>query len=1061
MRKQFFLSNWTCRLLCVLAVSMLSLCAVPALVDTGYGVAAAQPRQVLHGVVKDTSGEPIVGASVVVRGMSQGTITDVNGNFSLDVKPGTTLMVSYIGFTTQEVSATPEMAITLIEDNAQLDEVVVLGYGAQQRKQDLSAAVGVVDDVDRLSMRAVTSTEAMLQGALPGVTVESNGGDPTSTPTLTIRGQGSTNDAVLWVVDGVAGAPIPSVNDIESITVLKDAASAAIFGAASGAGGVVLVNTKKAGKGTSISYEGLVGFRNATGVAHGLTAEDQLDVVNRSGRAANVSGWDPSVNPWISETRTDWADEVFRTAFYERHNVVVNAGTDVAKNRISYTFDDDNGVLRNTYNKKSTIHYSGDFNFSKYVTISEDFTWRHQNQRSVNTSSAENGVLMNTIYMPSSATVHQYDGTGYGGTSTEDPAYIAQYGDNYANIHGDAINPVRLLEAPTVSDLTNSMWTTTTLQIHDILPGLRFTSRFTYNLTNNNYKEFTPARSEVGKPYEQSDLEMSSYRESGWKTENTLTYDNTFGRHTVGALLSTTADHSSSRSTSILGSGFDSTEEYLQYIQYAQTVGVSDYLDYVDSNVSVIARVAYSYYDRYFVTASVRKDWAGRLPSGANSGTFPAVTAAWKISNESWFPKNETVNLLKIRASWGKVGNLGSIAYNYKSAIIGSDDDENHKAKGAQYGPTLSTTNYGNVFYYDKALNPLLTWETSEQWDIGIDLAMFSNRFTVALDYFDKRTKNLIQESSIGWPSTIGISSSEALVNLGEVQNNGVELAIGWSDRVNKNFSYYVNGNFSYLHNKVLDSGGTDDDPGVWLDSSSFKDLTNVIRSTKGYALNSFYLIKTDGIFQTDAEAEAYVNEKGERYQPNAVAGDLKFVDANGDGVIDEGDRQYCGSAAPKYTFSLSGGITWKNLSVSAMFQGVAGAQAMFVGKYITLNEAYGNFNRWDKILDAWSETNTGSKIPRLSSSDPNGNFSTASDWYLENASYLRLKNLTIGYDFSDLIRKNAHLAGRMSSLFIYLTAENLFTITSYSGMDPECGGWDAMKFPVSRTFSFGVKLTY
>lgn len=232
-------------------------------------------------------------------------------------------------------------------------------------------------------------------------------------------------------------------------------------------------------------------------------------------------------------------------------------------------------------------------------------------------------------------------------------------------------------------------------------------------------------------------------------------------------------------------------------------------------------------------------------------------------------------------------------------------------------------------------------------------------------------------------------------------------------------------------------------------------------QTAEGEPLASFYLIKTDGIFQSDADAAAYVNKDGKRIQPDAVAGDLKFVDANGDGVINDEDRQYCGSATPKTTFSFSGGFTWKKLSVSAMFQGVGGAQALYVGKYMALSDVEGNFNRSKEIMNAWSPSNTGSNIPRLSKNDPNSNFSTPSDWYLENASYLRLKNFTVSYDLSDVIRKCAHLQERNSMMSVYLSGENLFTITNYSGMDPETGGWDALKYPVSRVFSIGVKLTY
>ncbi len=1063
MEKTNFSSSWKCKLLGVAALSAFSLFAPQVMPNTGYGVAFAQQNSTVKGVVKDATGEPIIGASVIVKGQTKGTVTDLDGNFTISAKSGSTLVISYIGFATQEVAAGGNLNITLQEDNAQLDEVVVLGYGAQQRKQDLSASVGVVDNVDKLTQRAVTSTEAMLQGQLPGVTIQANGGDPTSTPSIVIRGQGSTKDDVLWVVDGIPGAPIPSVNDIESITVLKDAASAAIYGATSGAGGCVLVTTKKAKAGaTSLSYEGVVGIRTATGVAHGLTAEEQLEIRNLSGGTAGVTGWDTAKNPWIATTRTDWADEVFRSAFYQRHNAVLNTGTESAKNRFSYSYDGDNGVLKSTYNNKHTLHYNGEFNVNKYITITEDFTWRNSTSRGANTSSAESGVLMNSIYMPASASVHQYDGTGYGGTTTEDPAYIAQYGSNFADIHGDAINPLRLLEADNVFNKTSDTWTTTSLQIHDVIPGLKFVSRFTYNIQNNNYKSFTPRRLEIGKVDDMNYLSESNYRQSGWKTENTLTYDNSFGKHTVGALVSTTANRDYRRSINITAQDFESEAEYLQYANYAATIAANDYLNWVDSNVSLVGRLAYSYDDRYFVTGSVRKDWAGRLPSGVNSGTFPAATAAWKISNESWFPKTETVNLLKIRASWGKVGNLGSISRNYKSAVVGADTNQWHQLQGSQYGPASADTAWGNIIYFDKALNTNLTWETSEQWDLGIDMAMFNNRLTLGFDYFDKRTKNLIQEASMGWPTTIGINASEALVNLGEVKNNGIELSLGWADKINKDFNYYVNGNFAWLNNEVIDSGiNANGDAGVWMDGSSFKDIKDVIRSTAGQPLNSFYLIKTDGIFQSDEEAANYKDKDGNRIQPDAKAGDLKFVDFNEDGTIDDNDRQYCGNATPELTFALSGGFTWKNLSVSAMLQGVGGAQALFVGKYTTLNEAHGNFNRWNKILDAWSTSNTDSDIPRVSKDDKNGNFSKNSDWYLEDASYLRLKNITVGYDLTSLIRKNTHLASRMSSLYVYLTGENLFTITGYSGMDPECGGWDTMKFPVSRTVSFGVKLTY
>lgn len=1016
----------------------------------------------LYGTVIDETGLPVIGASVMVKGTTNGTITDVDGKFELTVGNNDVLSVSYIGYETQEIRPSGNnLVITLKENSQMLNEVVVLGYGANARKQDLSASVGVVDNTESLATRPVSSTEGMLQGQLAGVTVQANGGDPTATPNIVIRGQGSQNgDNVLWVVDGVPGAPIASLSDIESIVVLKDAASAAIYGAQSGAGGVVLVTTKKAKEGApSVSYDGTYGIRQAVNLIEPLNAEEEIEMRKLSYGNANMDlpdGWDVTKNPWIATTRTNWMDEIFRTAFYQRHNLAINVGTENSSNRLSLSYDNDEGVLINTFNKNLSLRYNGKFKLNKWATVSQDFVWKNTQKRSSDTNSGYTGAVIAAMYMPPSATVYNPLDGSYGGTTTEDPAYIEKYGSNFADIHGDAVNPVRLLEADNIYDKTTSVWSTTNLEIANIIPGLKFNSRFTYNVENNYYKQFSPIRDEVGKPDLSNSLTESSYRGDTWKTENTLTYDNSFGQHTVGALLSTTADHYNVRGFEVNGQDLSDESDYLQYLSYAGTTTATDYLTGPDANVSVIARLAYSYADRYFVTASWRRDYAGRLPKENNYGDFPAATLAWKVSNEKFFPKSDVLSLLKIRASWGRVGNLGSIGYNYKSLVLGKEFSTDQ----GQYGVSGNTT-WGNVVYNSTALNPDLTWETSEQFDLGVDLSMFKDRLSVQLDYFDKCTFNLIQTQTMNWPSTIGIDAM--LVNQGEVRNRGFEAQVSWSDTVNKDFSYFVSGNFSYLKNWVSDIGvkNADGTPGVWTGGGEFRNLPYVYQTAEGEPLNSFYLVKTDGIFQSDEEAAAYVDKDGNRIQPNAVAGDLKFVDYNGDGTIDDADRQYCGSATPKTTYAFTLGFTYKKLSLSAMFQGVGGAQALYIGKYMSLSDVEGNFNRSKEILNAWSPTNTSSNIPRLSKNDPNGNFTTVSDWYLEDASYLRFKNLTLSYDLSDVLRKWAHLKDRNSSMSVYFSGENLFTITDYSGMDPECGGYDAMKYPVSRVFSFGVKLTY
>ena len=1017
----------------------------------------------VKGIVKDQIGEPVIGANVLVRGTTNGVITNVNGEFILSASKSDVLVVSFVGYTTQEIPVSEkQMTIVLKEDTELLDEVVVLGYGANTRKQDLSASVGIISNTDELAARPVTSTESMLQGQLPGVTIQADGGDPTSTPNIVIRGQGSQNgDNVLWVVDGVPGAPITSMNDIESIVVLKDAASAAIYGAQSGAGGVVLVTTKKAKEGApTLTYDGTFGFRQATNLIEPLNAEEQVEMRRRSYENAGQAlpdGWNVTKNPWVGTTRTDWMDAIFRTAFYQRHNIALNVGTDKSSSRLSLSFDNDQGTLINTYKKNLALRYNGKMQLNKWITISEDLVWKNTTSRSKETDNdAYTGPILSAVYMPASATIYNPLDGSYGGTTTEDPAYIEKYGSNFADAHGDAVNPVRLLEAENLYNKTSDVWSTTSLEIGNVLPGLKFVSRFTYNLQNYYYKKFNPIRDEVGKPNLSNNVQEQSYRMDAWKTENTLTYDNTFGKHTVGALFSTTADHYSKRGLEAIGKDLSSEAAYLQYMAYANSTEVLDYLTGPDANFSMIARLAYSYDDRYFVTASWRRDYAGRLPKEHNFGDFPAVTLGWKISNEKFFKKNDIVNLLKLRASWGRVGNLGSIDYNYKSPLL----SKNTYSEQAQYGVT-SNQLWNNFAYYSTALNPNLTWETSEQYDLGLDMEMFNNRLSLSMDYFDKRTFNLIQPQPMNWPSTMGLDAM--LVNLGEVRNRGFELSIGWNDRINKNFSYFVTGNFSYLKNWVSDIGVKNEDgtPGVWTDDKSFRSVKDIYQTTEGEPLNSFHLIQTAGIFQSDEEAAAYVDKNGKRIQPDAKKGDLKFVDYDGDGTIGFGDRQYMGSATPKTTFAWTLGFTWKKLSFSAMFQGVGGAQAMNVSKYMLLSDVEGNFNRSREILNAWSPDNRGSNIPILSKNDNNGNFSTASDWYLEDASYLRLKNVTLSYDLSDVFCKWSHLNDRNSRLSVFLSGENLATITRYSGMDPECGGWDALKYPVSRVFSLGVKLTY
>ncbi|MDR2449018.1 MAG: TonB-dependent receptor, partial [Prevotellaceae bacterium] len=1002
-------------------------------------------------------------SEITVKGTQNAAISDVNGNYTINAPDADARLVfSFIGYATQEIAVDGRTTINVaLEETATvIDEVVVIGYGAATRRADLSASIGIVERVETLKNRPVVGATEMLQGQIPGVTVRNNGGDPSSSASIVIRGQGSkAGESPLWVVDGVPGAPM-SLNDIESIVVLKDAASAAIYGAYSGSAGVILVTTKRAKAGApSVSYEGSFGLSQAVNMPQSLTIEEQRQVRKTALEAAGGSlpdGWDVTKNPYIGQTRTDWIDEITRVAPFQRHNVALSSGTDQFANRLNLQYTNNQGTLISTYNESLNLRYDATYQISKHVRIREDFFWNNWESRGANTESGESGVILSALMMPRNAEAYYSDGT-YGGTAPKDEAYIAQYGSNFADIHGDVVNPLRSLAASTQFDKYSAAHSSTFLEIIDPIPGLKFTSRFTYKLENNFYKNFNPTRPEPGKPMLTNTLTYSAARSTRWEAENTLNYDREFGKHLLGALISTTANEQRGKSFGVSAQSFISEEEIYQYLNYAGTyINPSDaYVD-PDNNVSVVGRLSYSWNNRYFATASYRRDYAGRLPEGKKYGDFPAITGAWKISEEPFMPKTEYLTFLKLRASWGRIGNLGSIGYAYGNPTLGTG---NSNDVGGQVGATNPLV--ANMVYNSTAFNPFLTWETSEQTDIGLDAEFLKGRLSFSADYFQKRTYNLIKQQDSGWPSYIGLSAK--LINEGEVRNTGFEFVVGWQDKIG-DWSYFVNANLATLKNTIYDIGPADPNTGekpVWRWSDTFRGTLQPFRSREGDPIYSYWLIQSAGLFQSDAEAAEYVDKDGNRIQPNAKAGDLKFIDQNGDGKINDDDRVYMGAYFPKTTYAFTGGFTWKKLSFSVMLQGIGGAKAFNAWKYGTLNEADKNFNRDNRILNAWPN---GNDIPRIVANDPNSNFGTNSDWYLEDASYLRIKNLNISYDFSDLLHKaSSRLQERKSALSVHLSVDNLYTFTKYTGMDPEVGGigLDGGRYPVPRVFSFGVKLTY
>ena len=1018
----------------------------------------------VRGTVSDATG-PVIGA-VVLSG-SANAVTDMNGAYSIAVPSNAVLEVSCLGYRPQQVPVNGRTRIDIVleEDAEVLQEAVALGYGAQTKKKDLSASVGIVNNADQLAARPVTSTTNMLQGQIPGVLVTSNGGNPSSGAQMLIRGQGSQNgDSVLWVVDGVPGAPIVSMSDIESIVVLKDAASAAIYGATSGAGGVVLVTTKKAKEGVHVEYELVGGFRALSNLPVALDAQQLIEMRKISITAAGgVVGpeYDVEKNPWIGVTRTDWMRELTRNAFYQRHKATLSHGNDKYKGRLTFSFQDNQGVIINTFNKYLGIRYNGEYQVGKWLKFTEDFSIGYSHNRSADTGSDIYGVIMEAIYMPPCSEVIQSSGPlagHWGGSFTEDPEYVATYG-NYAGMY-DGDNPVRQVCERTEWGGSTAIWSTTGLELANFVKGLKLRTQFTYNLNQSMSKGFKPRVKEVGAVDDSNSLTWNAGRSDKWISESTATYDRTLGKHTVGALAAVTFDHYNGRGFSVQGVGFDIEDEFLQYLKYAKSTSAGDYYNGDDANIALVARLAYSFDDRYFVTASWRRDYAGRLPEGHQYGDFPAVTGAWKVSSEPFFPKNDIVNLLKLRASWGRVGNLGSVSMNYRAATISGGDWR--KSRGAIYGPE-NMVQWGNYSKPGSIVNPNLTWETSRQVDVGLDIDLFKERLSISIDAYDKLTYNLIQNQSTGWPQTIGWTAM--LVNQGEIRNRGIEFGAGWKDRIGRDFTYSVSGNYSFNENRVVTTGIFDENgnEAPWSGGGSFGFVPWIYQTEAGQPLNSFFVIKTDGKFQNEAEVYAHHTD-GKVLQPAAVPGDIRFVDYNQDGKIDNADRQYVGSAIPKHTFAATFDFNWKGFNLNMMWQGVAGNKIAYVGKSRIMNDLNGSYNRSiETLTNSWTPENPNATNPRLSQSDPNGNWSTASDFYIEDGSYLRLKNLTFGYDFTDLLRKIPYFNTRGSSVSVYLSAENLLTITKYSGMDPELGlgGRDTLTYPVSKIYAFGIKLNY
>jgi TonB-linked SusC/RagA family outer membrane protein len=1015
----------------------------------GLAMAANAQQKITGTVTSGKDGSALSGVSIQAKGTSAGTTTDNNGKYALTVPAGVkTLIISAVGMQTKEQTIGNSSTIDVILElsGSVLDEVVYIGYGSS-RKQDLAGAVSTLKVTDNFKGRPA-SLGNMLQGQIPGVRVTQSG-DPTSSGSVDIRGKGNRNgDAPLYVVDGVVGAPFNPA-DIETITVLKDAASASIYGAFAGSGGVILITTKQAKSG-KMTVEANVwqGSQQAWRTPSVLTSEQfnmvWKDASDAAGRTVPRT-YNPITFPYGNVTRTDWVDEIFRTGRMQHYDLSIRGGTDKMKALASISYDDVEGTLINTYNKKLTARLNVDFNLAKWIEVGQHMLYDFNKGQSA-VGDGHTGSIFGAMAYPRFSTVREYGPEGellYGGTV---PRWALAEG---FSVEADLRNPVAMLEKVIQHNPANKFFSKTSVRIKPIA-GLQIRSDLSIEVNSNRNESFQQRFLEPGRTIDQNYRAISNSLSSWMVWDNIATYNKKFNLHDLTVMGGFLVTSRKSRYNWAEVRGYAFEDPYQTIFNNGTDWSIRPSEDIWEENtVSYLGRASYSYDDRYFVTASYRQDASSKLSPTNNSDQFPAVSASWKISSEQFMQQFEKINLLKLRASWGQVGSVGSVRrfiyappYQVTSWPLFLGPNGENQAFGI-FQPTIP--------------NPNLKWERTEQLNIGFDVSLFNNSLSASADYFVKKTKDLIE--AMPTPSVAGVASPPEF-NIGQVENKGWEFSLNYTKKINT-VEFNIGGNIGTYDNKVISIGQT-----AFIAHGNGVNSMNPLRSTAGMPWHSFFLIDAEGIFRDQREIDAYTYTNGagvtNKIQPNARPGDLKFRDANNDGLINDGDRVYMGAYdMPDFFYGFNISANWKGFSLSIFAQGVSGVNVFNGVKAMTYTGSKG-WNMSTDVLNSYNY-NPNSNIPNLAVvEDPNGNFSKVSSYFLDKADYLRLKNLNLAYSLPSRILQQTGFLNN-STVRIYANAENLFTITDYKGFDPEVGnlGIDAGRFPVSRMFSVGMNVSF
>ncbi|MCD8073199.1 MAG: SusC/RagA family TonB-linked outer membrane protein, partial [Alistipes sp.] len=833
---------------------------------------------------------------------------------------------------TQPVGGRTSVNVVMQEDAVSIGTVVAIGYG-NQRKEDLSMAVSTLRVDDALRSRSNGSdVSTLLQGRIPGLTVMQSG-DPAVGSTFSIRGRGSKGDdndpnktdGVLIVVDGVPGAPY-SVDDIEEISVLKDAASASIYGAQVGAGGVILITTKKAQAGkTRLDVNVSTGFQKVTNLPKVLTAEQYNQVWQDQSAKYGTNLPDRSnttIYPYGNVTRTDWLDEIYRTGKTNHVSATLSGGNEKTLNLFSISYDNNEGVLKNTYSKAITAKMSTDFTPFKWLRFSERMNVKMSRAQG-NIDTGHQGPIIAALWYPRSATVYEMNDDGtymlddngkriYGGTSPRANAM-----SDYPNVY----NPVAVLDKLHRKYPQNEFYSTTGLEIRPV-GGLVLRSDFSGSYTYKEADEFYPVMDAPGLMRTENSREQFYDKFKKWLSETTATYSEVFGKHHVSAMIGFSANWEYQNYKTIYTGDYQyETEEGMLWGSANQwTNRKMEEAAYKFSMVSVISRLGYSYDDRYFVVGSVRRDASSKLPSTKNYDVFPAVSGSWKLTSEHFFRDlgiERIFTMIKLRAGWGKIGNVDS----YDLANI-TDISISNVSYPIILGQNSNNQIYGT--YIGTIANPYAKWETTKQTSAGLDVSMLSGRLDLTIDFYNKDTKDLVDVLDL--VPHMGVDNPP-YGNLGHVVNRGWEFSASFHDRVG-DWSYGAWEMYNYNKGYVKNYGSVP----IYYHEGAGQLITSnrILASGAGYPWRSFYVYRTAGIFQSQDEIDQYVwkdPQTGQTkiLQPNAKVGDIRWVDTNNDGVISEADRVFIGSYDPKHTFSFGGSVSWKGIDLSVMFQGVAG----------------------------------------------------------------------------------------------------------------------------------------